>query len=88
MLEALDDGSHGGYLDDADSVRFDRVRDDGNAILGHVFGSKDTSRAARLEDSATCYAMFQAAAGAPAHDHHRRPTVAAAAARAVSWAVG
>ena len=44
LLKALNDGSHDNYLDDPDAIRFDRVRDDGNAILGHILGSKDASR--------------------------------------------
>lgn len=44
LLRALQAGNHGRYADDASSLQFDRVADDGNAILGHVFGSKDVSR--------------------------------------------
>jgi len=40
LLGALASGDHGRYLDGNDSG----IVDDGNAILGHVFGSKDVSR--------------------------------------------
>lgn len=44
LLGALQTGSHERYLDDPDSIQFDRVAGDGNKILGHAFGSKDMSR--------------------------------------------
>jgi hypothetical protein len=44
LLKALQAGNHSQYADDPSSLRFDHVADDGNAILGHVFGSKDVSR--------------------------------------------
>ncbi len=44
LVEALNRGSHDRYLDDDEAVQFDNVRDEGNAILGHVFGSPDVSR--------------------------------------------
>lgn len=44
LLKALQAGNHSRYADDASSLQYDRVADDGNAILGHVFGSKDVSR--------------------------------------------
>jgi hypothetical protein len=44
LLKALQAGGHSRYADDTSSLQFDRVADDGNAILGHVFGSKDVSR--------------------------------------------
>jgi hypothetical protein len=40
LLKALASGNHGRYLDGDESG----IVDDGNAILGHVFGSKDVSR--------------------------------------------
>ena len=40
LLGALASGDHGRYLDGNESG----IVDDGNAILGHVFGSKDVSR--------------------------------------------
>lgn len=51
LLEALSRGRHDRYLDDAEAVRFDNARDDGNAILGHVFGSPDVSRAIAMQAS-------------------------------------
>lgn len=44
LLGALQRGSHEQYLDDPDAIQFDRVKGDGNKILGHAFGSKDMSR--------------------------------------------
>lgn len=44
LLKALQAGNHSRYADDASAVQYDQVADDGNAILGHVFGSKDVSR--------------------------------------------
>ena len=44
LLEALQGGNHRRYADDPSELQFDRVAEDGNAILGHVFGSKDVSR--------------------------------------------
>jgi len=44
LLKALQAGDHSRYADDASTLQYDQVADDGNAILGHVFGSKDVSR--------------------------------------------
>lgn len=44
LLKALQAGNHSRYADDASALEFDRVADDGNAMLGHIFGSKDVSR--------------------------------------------
>jgi hypothetical protein len=44
LLKALQAGNHSRYADDSSSLQYDQVADDGNAILGHVFGSKDVSR--------------------------------------------
>ena len=41
---ALSHGQHGGYLDDPGSLQKPESLADGNAILGHIFGSKDASR--------------------------------------------
>jgi hypothetical protein len=40
LVQALATGDHQRYLDGSDAG----IADDGNAILGHVFGSKDVSR--------------------------------------------
>ena len=45
LLGALVKGDHGRYLDGKD----DGIVDDGNAILGHLFGSKDVSRGVAAE---------------------------------------
>ena len=45
LLGALQNGSHGQYLDNAQAVAQPSAMTDGNAILGHLFGSKDVSRA-------------------------------------------
>lgn len=44
LIGALVQGDHGRYVEDPSAVEFDRVSDDGNAILGHIFGSRDVSR--------------------------------------------
>jgi hypothetical protein len=43
LLAALQRGNHGRYMEDAASLG--DARDDGNGILGHIFGDKDVSRA-------------------------------------------
>lgn len=45
LLGALESGNHDRYLDDPDRLARPDARSDGNAILGHLLGSKDTSRA-------------------------------------------
>ena len=45
LLGALQGGNHGQYLDNAQAVASPAAVTDGNAILGHLFGSKDVSRA-------------------------------------------
>jgi hypothetical protein len=44
LTKALAGGQHQRYLDNPDLVTDDAMRDDGNRILGHLFGSKDVSR--------------------------------------------
>jgi hypothetical protein len=44
LLQALNKGNHDRYLDDADALQSSAAVDDGNGILGHIFGSKETSR--------------------------------------------
>lgn len=45
LLQALGKGNHDRYLDNAEALSDPTAVDDGNGILGHIFGSKDTSRA-------------------------------------------
>lgn len=45
LLGALQGGQHQQYLDNADMYAKPETVQDGNAILGHLFGSKDVSRA-------------------------------------------
>lgn len=45
LLGALQGGQHAQYLDQPDSLARPETIADGNAILGHLLGSKDTSRA-------------------------------------------
>jgi hypothetical protein len=45
LVGALAGGRHGHYLDDVSSVSRPATVSDGNAILGHILGSKDVSRA-------------------------------------------
>jgi hypothetical protein len=49
LLSAVLGGNHGRYVEDASATRYDAVVDDGNAILGHVFGSKDVSRGVAMK---------------------------------------
>lgn len=44
LLGALSGGRHEAYLDDPDTLTSPATTDDGNAILGHLLGSKDVSR--------------------------------------------
>ncbi len=44
LLGALASGKHQAYLDDPSSLAQPSTTEDGNAILGHVFGSKEVSR--------------------------------------------
>lgn len=45
LVKALQNGDHSKYLENPDSLSKPEAVDDGNAILGHLLGSKDTSRA-------------------------------------------
>jgi len=45
LLGALSRGNHAQYLDSPELLEQDTTREDGNSILGHIFGSKDVSRA-------------------------------------------
>ena len=44
LLDALNQGNHGQYLDQPSLLGRTETRDDGNGILGHLLGSKDLSR--------------------------------------------
>ncbi|HFC05478.1 MAG TPA: DUF937 domain-containing protein, partial [Rhizobiales bacterium] len=44
LVQALQNGNHEQYLDNPDAIQFGSVAEEGNAILGHVFGSKEVSR--------------------------------------------
>ncbi len=41
---ALDRGSHKRYIEEPELLHKDETREDGNKILGHLFGSKEVSR--------------------------------------------
>jgi uncharacterized protein DUF937 len=45
LVEAVGKGQHAGLPDDASALREEMVRTDGNAILSHILGTKDRSRA-------------------------------------------
>lgn len=45
LLGALNTGDHGQYLDKPELLAQESTTEDGNSILGHIFGSKDVSRA-------------------------------------------
>ena len=53
LLQALQGGRHVPYADSPDRLSDPATRDEGNGILGHIFGSKEVSRkvAARAEAS-------------------------------------
>ncbi|MEM7635494.1 MAG: DUF937 domain-containing protein [Pseudomonadota bacterium] len=53
LLEALSGGHHDRYLDDDAAVQYDQVRNDGNAILGHLFGRKEVSREVAMQAAGT-----------------------------------
>lgn len=44
LLQALQKGNHSQYLDEPTRLSAPETTTDGNAILGHLFGSKDVSR--------------------------------------------
>ncbi len=44
LERALQSGKHQRYLDEPDCLADEAAREDGNGILGHLFGSKDVSR--------------------------------------------
>jgi hypothetical protein len=52
LLGALTGGNHSQYLDNPDMLAQDATIQDGNGILGHVFGSKDVSRGVANQASA------------------------------------
>jgi hypothetical protein len=52
LLGALAGGHHSKYLDNPSLLGQDETIQDGNGILGHVFGSKDVSRAVANRASA------------------------------------
>ena len=45
LMAALASGNHGQYIENPASLADQSAVIDGNGILGHIFGSKDTSRA-------------------------------------------
>ena len=53
LISALARGNHAQYVDDPAVLESPAVIDDGNAILGHVFGSKDVSRGVAQQLSAS-----------------------------------
>lgn len=44
LLNALQTGSHQRYIDHPEALQEETAKADGNAILSHIFGSKDVSR--------------------------------------------
>ena len=44
LLEALRNGKHERYLDEPSSLGAEATKQDGNDILGHIFGTKEVSR--------------------------------------------
>ncbi len=52
LMAALQGGSHQHYAERPESLSDPRVVQEGNGILGHLFGSKDVSRAVATQASA------------------------------------
>ncbi len=44
LLSAIEKGDHQRYIENPESLSEDKTVDDGNSILGHIFGNKDVSR--------------------------------------------
>ena len=44
LMDALERGKHSRYLDEPSVLGREETRQDGNDILGHIFGNKDVSR--------------------------------------------
>ena len=44
LQDALAGGNHQRYIEEPDMMQSESTREDGNKILGHIFGSKDVSR--------------------------------------------
>ena len=44
LRRALETGGHERYIENPELMQADATRNDGNKILGHIFGSKDVSR--------------------------------------------
>jgi hypothetical protein len=53
LVSALTNGSHQQYVNNPTTLADPSTVDDGNAILGHVFGSKDVSRQVAAQASST-----------------------------------
>jgi hypothetical protein len=53
LVNALGHGHHEAYVDDPRMISNPEAREDGNAILGHILGTKDKSRAIADKASAT-----------------------------------
>lgn len=53
LIGALQNGQHDQYLDNPETIAQPDAINDGNAILGHLLGSKDVSRAAASRASQT-----------------------------------
>lgn len=52
LLGALSDGHHQRYLDDPSTIQDESTVQDGNAILGHLFGDREVSRQVAARASA------------------------------------
>lgn len=52
LLGALSDGHHQRYIDDPSTLQDESTIQDGNAILGHLFGDREVSRQAAVRASA------------------------------------
>jgi len=71
LLGALSKGSHQRYLSDPAALAAGAGIDDGNKILGHVFGSKDVSRQVAQRDLRTSALDDRADIGDKRHQGNR-----------------
>ncbi len=44
LMDALENGKHSRYIDEPSVLAREETVEDGNSILGHIFGNKDVSR--------------------------------------------
>jgi hypothetical protein len=75
FLSALAGGNHAQYFENMQSAFSPQAMQEGNGILGHLFGSKEVSRAVAAAGGSGDRDRpgdLQADAADPGHDHHGR----------------